>query len=405
MPPELREGRGEVGAAAAGRLPALVERADIRGLVHVHTTWSDGRASVEDTAIAARARGFEYLVVCDHSRSTSIAGGLTIDEIRRQIDEIRAVDARLEGIEILSGSECDILPDGSLDYPDDVLAELDCVVASVHGQFRQSRAEATARIETALANPWLDILGHPMGRILLARDVPAPIVHDCVVAAEEVLANIATHAYGGRPGGEASVEIRLLPEEIRTRFADAGPPFNPLEEPAPDVEAPIATRSVGGLGIFLVRQLADRCEYVREGSTNVLTVHHRRPAVAPREAFTQEQEPLATPFAPRGGAMALDIEITNQEPAGRRVKLRGRLDTLTAPQLETALAPLLDSSAVTSITFGLDGLEYMSSAGIRCLMRAHKALAKMVTLRRGNRLSITPVTPAEWDFIVSELDG
>ncbi len=170
VPPELREGSGEVRAAAQGRLPALLERQDLRGLVHVHTTWSDGRASVEDTAIAARELGFEYLVVCDHSKSTSIAGGLTIDDLRRQIDEIRQVDARTDGIEILASSEVDILADGSLDYPDDVLAELDCVVASVHGQFRQSRAEATARIEAALANPWLDILGHPMGRILLARD-------------------------------------------------------------------------------------------------------------------------------------------------------------------------------------------------------------------------------------------
>jgi sigma-B regulation protein RsbU (phosphoserine phosphatase) len=220
--------------------------------------------------------------------------------------------------------------------------------------------------------------------ILLARDVPAPIVHGCVVAAEEVLANIATHAYGGRPSCEVGVEIRLLPEEIQIRFEDAGPPFNPLEQAAPDVEAPIVERGVGGLGIFLVRQLADRCEYAREGSTNVLTVHHRRPAVAPREAFTQVQEPFA-----RGGAMALDIEITDQEPDGRRVTLRGRLDTLTAPQLETALAPLLDASAVTSIAFALDGLEYISSAGIRCLMRAHKALGA-----RGGRVAIVNPQPA-----------
>ena len=220
--------------------------------------------------------------------------------------------------------------------------------------------------------------------ILLARDVPGPTVQDCVLAAEEVLTNIATHAYGGRPGGEADVEVRLFPEEIRIRFEDAGPPFNPLERPAPDVEAPIATRRVGGLGIFLVRQLANRCEYVREGSTNVLTVHHRRPAAAPHEALMQAPEPLA-----RGGTMALDIEITDQEPGGRRVTLGGRLDTLTAPQFETALAPLLDSSAVTSIVFGLDGLEYMSSAGIRCLMRAHKALGA-----RGGRVAIVNPQPS-----------
>lgn len=170
VPPELREDMGEVEAARRGELPVLLERGDLRGLVHVHTTWSDGRASVADTAAAARERGFEYLVVCDHSRSTSIAGGLTIEDLRRQIDEIRQVDAEIDGIEVLAGSEVDILADGSLDYPDDVLSELDCVVASVHGQFRLSRAEQTARLVRAISNPWLDILGHPTGRILLSRD-------------------------------------------------------------------------------------------------------------------------------------------------------------------------------------------------------------------------------------------
>lgn len=170
VPPELREDREEIEAARDGELPALVERSDLLGLVHVHTTWSDGRASVADTATAARERGFEYLVVCDHSRSTSIVGGLSIEDLRRQIDEIRRIDARIEGIEVLAGSEVDILADGSLDYPDAVLSELDCVVASVHASFRLPRAEQTARLVRALSNPWLDILGHPTGRILLSRD-------------------------------------------------------------------------------------------------------------------------------------------------------------------------------------------------------------------------------------------
>ena len=170
VPPELREGGGEVEAARDGALPKLVGRGDLRGLVHIHTTWSDGRVSVEGMAAAARERGFAYMVVCDHSRSTSIAGGLSVDNLRRQIDEIRRVNHETRGIEILAGSEVDILADGSLDYPDDVLAELDCVVASVHAAFRLSRAEQTARLLRALANPWLDILGHPTGRRLLSRD-------------------------------------------------------------------------------------------------------------------------------------------------------------------------------------------------------------------------------------------
>jgi anti-anti-sigma factor len=220
--------------------------------------------------------------------------------------------------------------------------------------------------------------------ILRARNVPAPTVQDCVLAAEEVLANIATHAYGGQPGGEARVEVRLLPEEIQLRFEDTGPAFNPLEQPAPDLEAPIATRRVGGLGIFLTRQLVDRCEYVREGSANVLTMHHRRPAAATGEVSPEVQEPIAG-----GRAMALAIEITDQGPAGRRVTLRGRLDTLTAPQLETALAPLLDSPAVTSLAFWLDWLDYVSSAGIRCFVRAHKAI-----VGRGGRVVIVNPQPA-----------
>ena len=170
VPPELREGGGEVEAAREGALPVLVERGDLQGLVHVHTTWSDGRVTIEGMATAARERGFGYIVVCDHSRSTSIAGGLSVEDLRRQIDEIRRVNAQIEGIEILAGSEVDILADGSLDYPDDVLAELDCVVASVHAAFRLPRAEQTARLLRALANPWLNILGHATGRKLLSRD-------------------------------------------------------------------------------------------------------------------------------------------------------------------------------------------------------------------------------------------
>jgi DNA polymerase (family 10) len=170
VPPELREGGGEVEAARNGALPELVERSDLRGLVHIHTTWSDGRVTIEGMATAAQERGFTYMVVCDHSRSTAIAGGLSIDDLRRQIDEIRRVNEESDGIEVLAGSEVDILADGSLDYPDDVLAELDCVVASVHAAFRLPRAEQTARLLRALANPWLDIVGHPTGRRLLSRE-------------------------------------------------------------------------------------------------------------------------------------------------------------------------------------------------------------------------------------------
>ena len=140
---------------------------------------------------------------------------------------------------------------------------------------RRRRWAARRRVVAAVGHgahrkTWLARSGGSRA-ILRARDVPAPTVHDCVLAAEELLTNIATHAYGGQPGREARVEIRLLPEEIQIRFEDAGPPFNPLEQPAPDLEAPLATRPVGGLGILLVRQLVDRWEYAREGATNIVT--------------------------------------------------------------------------------------------------------------------------------------
>jgi sigma-B regulation protein RsbU (phosphoserine phosphatase) len=216
--------------------------------------------------------------------------------------------------------------------------------------------------------------------ILRARHVPSETVHDCTLAAEEVMANIAEHAYAGR-SGLARVEIRLLAEEIQLRFEDSGPPFNPLEQPAPDLDASLAERRVGGLGILLIRRLVDRCEYAREGSTNVLTMSRRRPP-EPAEA------PGAADAGGESGATTLEIEIADQEPAGRRVTLRGRLDTATAPELEAALLPLLDSAKVSRLTFHLEGLAYVSSAGVRSLVRAHRLVAG-----RGGRMAIVGPQP------------
>lgn len=170
IPPELREDRGEVEAAAAGRLPRLIEPGDIRGVVHCHTTWSDGRGTIADMARAAGERGYEYLAVCDHSQSAGYAGGLTAEDLTRQRAEIRKVNAGDPGCTVLAGCEVDILADGSLDYPDDVLARLDCVVASLHSRLGLPREEQTARVLRAIENPYLDILGHPTGRVLLRRE-------------------------------------------------------------------------------------------------------------------------------------------------------------------------------------------------------------------------------------------
>jgi DNA polymerase (family 10) len=171
VPPELREGRGEVAAAVEGRLPRLVEYDDLRGTFHCHTTWSDGRGTVAEMAEGALARGWRYLGIADHSPSAGYAGGLSVDALRRQQREIDAWNRSRGGeLRLLKGVESDILRDGSLDYPDDVLAGCDYVLGSVHSGFRMDGAAMTRRIAAAVENPWLDILGHPTGRLLLTRE-------------------------------------------------------------------------------------------------------------------------------------------------------------------------------------------------------------------------------------------
>jgi DNA polymerase (family X) len=168
--PELREDRGEVEAAQKGDLPQPFEKTDIRGEVHCHSTWSDGRGTIEEMARAALARGYEYLVITDHSQSLGVANGLTPERLRAQRAEIAAVQAKLPGLRLLQGSEVEIKADGSLDFGDDVLAELDIVVASVHTSLRQDRETLTARALNAIHNPHVDVIGHPSGRLLPKRD-------------------------------------------------------------------------------------------------------------------------------------------------------------------------------------------------------------------------------------------
>ncbi len=170
IPPELRENTGEMDAAAAGELPNLIETDDIQGVFHCHTTYSDGGNSVEEMGLAAKALGLKYLGLADHSQSLTIANGLTPERVRQQQAEIDAVNERLKGFQILKGTECDILADGSLDYDDKLLATFDYVVASVHSHFKQSREEITARIIKAIRNPHVTMLGHATGRLLLKRE-------------------------------------------------------------------------------------------------------------------------------------------------------------------------------------------------------------------------------------------
>jgi DNA polymerase (family 10) len=169
IPPELREDAGEIEAARAGRLPDLVTAAAIRGDLHAHTDWSDGHLPLEKLIEAAEGRGYEYVVVSDHSRSTAIAGGLSVDELRAQGQKIRELQGRFR-IRILTGTECDILADGTMDFPDEVLRELDIVLAAVHSRFAQTRAEMTSRIVRALEHPHVDVLAHPTGRLIGSRE-------------------------------------------------------------------------------------------------------------------------------------------------------------------------------------------------------------------------------------------
>ena len=180
VPPELREDAGEVELAAAGELPELIEPVDVRGVFHNHTTASDGYNTLEEMARAAQALGYQYLGIGDHSQSLQVANGLTPGRVRQQWQEIDRLNARLDGLRVLKGTECDILPDGSLDFDDDLLAGFDYVVASVHTHFALSEADQTARVCKALAHPRVTMLGHATGRLLLRRDA-YPIDLDAVV--------------------------------------------------------------------------------------------------------------------------------------------------------------------------------------------------------------------------------
>jgi DNA polymerase (family X) len=198
IPPELREDSGELEAAREGRLPRLVEPGDLRGDLHDHTDWSDGHHPLEKLVEAAEARGYEYIIVSDHSRSLTIAGGLSVEELRAQRAKIDELQSR-HRIRILAGTECDILEDGRLDFPDEALAELDVVLGAVHSRFKQSRPEMTARIVRALGHPHLDILAHPTGRKIGSRE-PYDVDMEAVFAAAK--------AHG------KAIEINASPERL-----------------------------------------------------------------------------------------------------------------------------------------------------------------------------------------------
>ena len=170
IPPVLREDWGEMEAAAQGKLPNIVQLEDIRGDLHMHTTWTDGKYTTEEMVEAARRRGYKYVAITDHSKSLGVAGGLSDEDLMKHTDECRALDAKFSDIRVLAGTEVDIRQDGTLDYSDELLAKLDFVVASLHSGFKQDKASLTMRVVRAMQNPYVRVIGHPTGRLLGDRD-------------------------------------------------------------------------------------------------------------------------------------------------------------------------------------------------------------------------------------------
>jgi DNA polymerase (family 10) len=183
IPPEIREDWGEIEAAQKEQLPALLDLEDIHADLHMHTTWSDGKLSIREMAEAARVRGRKFIVITDHSAYSSIANGLSVERLMEQQEEVRQVDAEMgPDFRVFHGTEMDIRPDGTLDFPDEVLAKLDFVIASLHYSLRQERAQITQRALNAIRNPHVDLIGHPRGQLIPNRE-PADLDMDAVFEA------------------------------------------------------------------------------------------------------------------------------------------------------------------------------------------------------------------------------
>ncbi len=214
VPPELREDAGEFEAAQEHRLPHdLLDERDIRGVVHSHTTWSDGRNTLEEMATAAKALGLEYLTVTDHSQAAAYAGGLDLDRLRPQWDEIDALNEKLAPFRLLKGIEVDILEDGALDLPDAALDELDVVIGSVHVRHGLDEAQMTARVLRAFDHPRLQILGHPTGRLIQERE-PYGLRMDAIL--EKAAATGVAIEVNGNPD-----RLDLKAEHVRRRWRAA----------------------------------------------------------------------------------------------------------------------------------------------------------------------------------------
>ena len=198
IPPELREDRGEIEAALNHTLPHLITLADLKGDLHVHSAYSDGTSSLEEIALSARERGYCYIAITDHSQSLKIAQGLSPAQLKQKIEEIKNLNKKLSGIRVLTGAEVDIKNDGSLDYPDSLLAQLDLVIGAIHSGFKQRREQITTRITTAMRNPYLHIIAHPTGRLLGEREPYEVDIDRVIEVARETGTALEINAYTER---------------------------------------------------------------------------------------------------------------------------------------------------------------------------------------------------------------
>jgi DNA polymerase (family X) len=195
VPPEMREDRGEIGAAAEGKLPKLITVEDIKGDLHVHSKWSDGSHTLEQLVEAAKERGYSYFALTDHSQGLGVARGLTVERLMDQRKEIDALNKKLKNFRILHGTEVDIRSDGTLDFPDDVLQMLDIIVASIHSGFKQTKEQLTSRIVAAMNNPYVSIIAHPTGRLIGERDAYEVDMDKILKTARETGTAIEINAY------------------------------------------------------------------------------------------------------------------------------------------------------------------------------------------------------------------
>ena len=241
--PEMREGRGEIELAATGDLPKLIRVEDLQGTLHVHTTWSDGRADLETMAQRAGSLGWHYLGISDHSQAASYAGGLNPERLREQGREIDSLNERLDGIRILKGIECDILADGQLDLPDEALAELDFVVASVHSSLQMPADKMTTRLVRALENPHVTFLGHLTGRRLLRRESYAFDWEKVLRTAAENRVIVELNAAPGR----LELDWRFIPSWLATGLPISIHPDAHRPETLQDVEWGVAVARKAGV--------------------------------------------------------------------------------------------------------------------------------------------------------------